>query len=217
MGSIFNLDNKFFQGVNKAIDCVCLSVLWLICCIPVVTAGAATTALYYAVNKVIRNGRGYVWAEYWHAFRTNFKQSTIVWLILLVVGLIMGIDTYIMYQFGEAGEKVGVLSIVFIILLAFELMWGIYLFPYIARFENTTKVILKNAALIAIGSLFKTLLLFALLMVVWFFVWLVFPSIMFLPAVYMLLANLVLEKIFRKYMSEEDIEAEEERNREYYN
>lgn len=217
MGSIFNLDNKFFQGVNKVIDCVCLSVLWLICCIPVVTAGAATTALYYAVNKVIRNGRGYIWAEYWHAFRANFKQSTIVWLILLAAGLIMGIDTYIMYQFGEAGEKVGVLSIVFIILLAFELMWGIYLFPYIARFENTTKVILKNAALIAIGSLFKTILLFALLMVVWFLVWLIFPSIMFLPAVYMLIANVVLEKIFRKYMSAEDIAAEEERNREYYN
>ena len=78
MGDFFNLDNKFFQGLSNVVDCVILSVLWEFCCIPMATtfflawqsasvfgwilcwltsflAGPATTALYYAVNKVIRH------------------------------------------------------------------------------------------------------------------------------------------------------------------
>ena len=53
MGDFFNVDNKFFQGLGKIIDVICLSAFWFFLCIPIVTAGAATTALYYTVNKVI--------------------------------------------------------------------------------------------------------------------------------------------------------------------
>ena len=52
MGDFFNVDNKFFQGLGKIIDVICLSAFWFFLCIPIVTAGAATTALYYTVNKV---------------------------------------------------------------------------------------------------------------------------------------------------------------------
>ena len=60
MGDFFNVDNKFFQGLGKIIDVICLSAFWFFLCIPIVTAGAATTALYYTVNKVIRNNRSYI-------------------------------------------------------------------------------------------------------------------------------------------------------------
>lgn len=217
MGDIFNLDNRFFQGLNKLIDCVGLSVIWLACCIPVITAGAATTALYYAINKVIRHSRGYVWREFWHAFKVNFKQSTVVWLILLAASIVLGADGYIMYRFSQAGEKAGFLYIVFIALLALVVMWAIYLFPYIARFENATKQILKNAALIAIGNLGKTLIMFLIFLAAWFVGYIMPVTMVFVPAVFMIIINLLMEKIFRKYMSKEDLAAEEERNQEFYN
>ncbi len=217
MGQIFNMDNKFFQFLNKAVDCVGLSVLWLLCCVPVVTAGAATTAMYYTVNKVIRHSRGYVWSEFWHAFRANFKQSTIAWLIVFAATIFMAMDCYIMYQFAKAGESIGKMFVVFVVFIALILIWGIYLFPYIARFENVTKAVLKNAGLIAIANLPWTLLLFVLYLISVFVAWLIPPTIMLVPGVYMVLANLVLERVFRKYMTEEDLAAEEERNREYFN
>ena len=201
MGDFFNVDNKFFQGLGKIIDVICLSAFWFFLCIPIVTAGAATTALYYTVNKVIRNNRSYIGREFWHAFKTNFRQSTIVWLILLLLYAIMGFDCYI----------------VFAVLMMFATMWAIYLFPYIARFENQTKMILKNAALIALGNLWKTLLLFVLLLAAAFAVYIFPPAVFIIPCVYMLLANFILEKIFQKYMSPEDLEAEKERNMEYFN
>lgn len=217
MGELFNLNNKFFQGLNKVVDCFGLSLLWLLCCIPVITAGASTTALYYTVNKVIRHGRGYVWGEFWHAFRTNFKQSTLCWLILFAVTAFLEMDCYIMFQYAKAGEKVGMLYIVFVILIAVFLMWGIYLFPYIARFENSMKALLKNVALIALANLPWTVLLFVLFCAAFLLTWLLPPVIFILPALYMLLANLILERVFRKYMSEEDLAAEQERNQEFYN
>lgn len=217
MGELFNLDNKFFQGINKIVDCVCLSFLWLLLCIPVVTAGAATTALYYTVNKVIRNNRGYIWKEFWHAFRTNFKQSTLVWLILIFIYAIMGIDCYIMFQFAKAGVSYGSLYIVFAVLMLIVTMWANYLFPYMARFENTLKAVLKNCVIMALLNLGKSFVLLVLLLVALVVAYIFFPAIMILPAVYMLLANLILEKVFVKYMTPEDIEAEKERNEEFFN
>lgn len=217
MGNIFNLDNKFFRAVNKIVDCVCLSMLWLLFCIPIFTIGASNTALYYTVNKVIRHDRGYISSEFWHAFKTNFKQSTLAWLIVLAAGILMCTDAYIMYQFAKAGEKSGVLYYVFIIFFAFLIMWANYIFSYIARFENNLKHTLKNTALIAIGSFLRTILLLVLFVICALAIY-IFPfAIIFVPSLYMVIKNRVMENIFRKYMSEEDIAAEEERNREYFN
>ncbi len=217
MGELFNLDNKFFQGINKIVDCVCLSFLWVLLCIPVVTAGAATTALYYTVNKVIRNNRSYIWKEFWHAFRTNFKQSTLVWLILIFIYAIMGIDCYIMFQYAKAGVSYGSLYIVFAVLMLIATMWANYLFPYMARFENTLKAVLKNCVIMALLNLGKSVVLLVLFLAALVVTYVFFPAIMILPAVYMLLANFILEKVFVKYMTPEDIEAEKERNEEFFN
>ena len=172
MGDFFNLDNKFFQGLSKVVDCVILSVLWVFCCIPMATtfflawqsasvfgwilcwltsflAGPATTALYYAVNKVIRHGRSYLWKEYWHAFKSNFKQAALAALILTGVVLFLGLDCYIMYQFAAQGQKSGVLYVVFLVLIVLVVMLAVYLFAYMARFENSLGQSFKNAALIA--------------------------------------------------------------------
>lgn len=240
MGEFFNLDNRFFQGLGKLIDCIIISILWLFCCVPVITtfyvawqnvavpgwiicwatsflAGPATTALYYTVNKVIRHGRSYMWKEYWHAFRTNFKQSAAAMLILFGICVFMGMDCYIMYQFAAAGETSGVFYIVFVVFIALLIVLGIYLFPYMARFENSLKQSFKNAALIAIANLPWSLLLLVILLAAALITWVIPPLAIVLPAGYMLAANLILERIFRKYMSEEDLTAEQERNQEFLN
>ncbi len=217
MGSFFNLDNKLFQSVNKAVDCVTLSMLWLLCCIPVVTVGAASTAVYYTINKVIRHGRGYLWSEYWHAFRVNFKQATLAWLIVLATLAIMAIDSAFMRQLAESGQSTGILSIVFLVLFFLVLVWAGYVFSYLARFENSLWQTLKNSAFMAIVHLPWTLLVLVLVVVSCLAVYVIFPLILVVPAVYAMLLNQILEKIFKKYMSPEDLAEEEERNREYYN
>lgn len=215
MSDIFNYDNKLMQGLDKFFNVCYLSIVWLLACIPVITIGAANTALYYTANKVLKHNRGYVWKDFWGAFRANFKQSTIVWLVTLGLALLMCFDTYVMWKFAAAGYGIGKIYIFFTIILAFVIMWAVYVFPYIGRFANSTKAIMKNALLLAFAHLPKTLLVFAMFVGCAVLLYLFGFLIVLLPGLYMWIKSYIMEGIFRKYMSEEDRESEDERNREY--
>ena len=92
MGSFFNMDNGFFSFLGKAFDAVILSTLYLVCCIPIITIGTATTALYYATVKGIRRERGYVYREFFKSFRLNFKTGAIAGILLTVVFAVLIFD-----------------------------------------------------------------------------------------------------------------------------
>ena len=217
MDRFFNMDNGFFRALTKGVDCVWLSLLFLVTSIPVFTIGASMTALYYAVQKSLKNDRGYVGGEYFHAFKTNFKQSTLVWLLVLVVGIILSVDVQFFRALDEVGQALGKAYLFFGALLVLLVVWVAYLFPYIARFENSTKAIMKNAAYMAILNLPRTLLLIVCMAVAALLVYIIPVTIFIVPALFTLVQNLIMEKIFRKYMSEEDRAAEDELNREFKN
>ena len=193
MGKFFNYDSPIMTTINKVVDCFFLSLMWLVFSIPLVTIGASTTALYYTVNKVIRHDRSSIWKEFWGSFKQNFNQSTIVWLILCVLYYILFTNCIIL------------------------MLWTSYLFPYIARFTNTTKNILKISGFLFVRHFLTSLLLVVLFTVALVIIYLFFPAIFLVPAFYMLVAGFLLENVFKRYMSEEDLAAEEERNRVYYN
>lgn len=217
MNRLFNMDNGFFRAISKLVDCIWLSFIFLITCIPVFTVGASMTALYYTVQKSLKNDRGYIGSEYWHAFKTNFKQSTCAWLIVLIVGIVFSWDLRIMQALDKAGNPLGKVYVLFGVLLALEIIWASYLFPYIARFENNLRSIMKNAALMAILNLPKTIVLFVYIVVTGVIIYVMPIAILFMPSVFTWMQNLTLEKIFRKYMTDEDRETEDELNREYKN
>lgn len=217
MGRLFSYDSQLMQLLNKIADCVILSLLWLIFTIPVITFGASTTALYYTANKVIRHNRSHVWREFWGSFKTNFKQSTIVWLILLVLAYVLGIDFVFLYNIIKAGTIAGWVLAPFIVMAAFVVMWAIYVFAYIARFHNNLKAIMKNSGRLVIRHLPQSLLLMIICIVAIVLTLFIPVLVCILPALVMLLMTVILESIFKRYMSEEDLAAEEERNRVYYN
>ena len=111
-----------------------------------------------------------------------------------------------------AGQSVGKIYLFFTIVEIFVVMWAIYLFSYIARFENTTKATMKNAFIITFANLPRTLLMLAVLLLGVFLVYLFTYSIVLVPGLCALLISYPMETIFRKYMSEEERAAEDERN-----
>lgn len=215
MGNIFNPENRLFQILNKIAGIMQLSLLWFLFSIPIVTVGAATTALYYTVNKTLFKNRGYLWQEFWSSFKSNFKQSTIAWFVVLSLYIFAIIDFYILRAFVAFADNPNMDYVVFAILLALATCWASYLFPCIARFENKTWLLMRNAFIMAILNLPWTVLLlvpFILAIVLLG----AFPPLLFIvPALYMCCSVPILERIFRKYMSSEDLAAEEERNRVY--
>lgn len=204
------INNSFLNGINKIIDCIWLSILWFLCSIPIITIGASTTALYYTMNKVIKNDIGYVAPQFFSCFRKNFKQSTIIWTILLAIYLFLGYDYLIMKQALSLGEEVGYLYHAFFIFMIIVTLWGVYLFPYIARFQNTIRETLKNTLFIAILNIHWTILLGMMFFFAFILIYMYPPVAIVMPSLYHLFKNKAIEHVFRKYMSPEDLAAEQE-------
>ena len=164
--SIFSYESRFSRVFLRFADACFLNLLWFAFSLPIVTIGASTTALYTVMLKIAENSEGNVAKQFFAAFKLNFKQATVIWLILLALGALIGGDIYVVSRLREAATgPVAVmwtlllaLAIVFAIIYAIEFIW---VFPLVAKVENDTRSMLVNALLIGVRYLFSTLSVFA--------------------------------------------------------
>ncbi|MCM1058109.1 MAG: DUF624 domain-containing protein [Firmicutes bacterium] len=155
---LFSLDSPLMQVLNKIADLMWLNVLTLICCLPVVTIGASLTAMNYMTLKMARNEECYITRGFFKSFRENFKQATIIWLIFLLVIVVLGADFIIMSGGSETGAgKVlwGVIMAVALLVVAAFL----YVFPVLAKFDNTVFRTIKNALMMSLMQFPKTIVM----------------------------------------------------------
>ena len=166
-------DSKFSQVMIRVCYACWLNLIWFVCSIPIVTVGASTTALYYVMLKLARGEEGNVTSMFFRSFKENFKQATVLWLIMLAAGIFLGLDGYILVNLRRTAA--GPLAVFWTILLAvviaaavFYVIVLIYLFPLVASVRNTNRAMLKNSFLIGAHYLFCTILVFAIHFVVFF-------------------------------------------------
>ncbi len=171
----FSYESKFSQLLLKICYSCYLNLLWFVCSLPVVTIGAATTALYYTSLKVIRGEESSLTQQFFHSFRENFKQATVLWLIMAGIGLFLAGDGYILYhlRLSSSGALAVLWTVILAIVIAAAIVWVIellFLFPLIASVSNDNRSMLKNAFLIGTHYLFATILVFAVHFAVFFVV-----------------------------------------------
>ena len=156
----FNItDNVIVRALNKICDMVCLNVLWLVCCIPVITIGASTTALYTIMLKMVKNEEGYIFRGFFKAFKSNFKQSTIIWIILFLLGIVYWIDYRVA---GVLPRTAGFIMRSLFLLVGFVLLSVMtYAFPLTARYENSIRATFRNALILTVGKLPYSILMVA--------------------------------------------------------
>ena len=164
--NLFSYDSRFTQLLMKLVFSSYLNILWFICSLPIFTIGAATTALYYASLKIIRNEEGNVTKTFFKAFKENFRQSTVIWLIMLAIGLFLAFDFYVLYnlRLNTAMPMAAFWTILLAILIGAIIIYLIVLFmifPLEASVINTTPNMFKNAFLIGTHYLFAPILVFA--------------------------------------------------------
>lgn len=212
MQGLFRYDGGFARVFGKIADVACLSLLWLLSSIPVFTMGASFCALYSTVYKVIRYDRTGLWSEYWASFRQNFKQATISWLCLLAVYALIGLSSLNAYALFEQ-EKFPLWMLIMLgVVAALITMWACYLFPCISRFHNTLGNMAKNCVIIVLANIIPSVLLVVLLILAVILMLAIPTGLIFAPVCCTCLSSLMLEKVFRKYMSEEDIHNEDAEN-----
>ena len=162
---MFSMDGPLWRALNFIADVMVLHVLWLVHSLPLVTIGASTTALYYAMMKRIRTNEGQVTANFRQSFKANFRQATILWLIAAAAGAILWLDLNFCTAWGGTAGKVMLAGCS--LLLAPCWMTLLYLFPVLAKFTGSVYDTFKNALLMSVRHLPMTLLLTFLWATVW--------------------------------------------------
>lgn len=165
--AVFSYESKFSKVMMRISQGCYLNLLWFLCSLPLVTLGAATTALYDVTLRMAHNEEGEITSQFFRAFRNNFKQATVIWLIILGLAAVLGTDIYVLTHLRD--HATGPLAVVLTITLAVVIVACIvlfivfmYVFPLVARIENTTWAMLKNSLLIGTHFLFCTICVFAI-------------------------------------------------------
>lgn len=197
--NLFNPDSKIIKFIYKLTFSAWLNILWLICSIPIVTIGASTTALYYVSLKMVRDRESSVTAEFFRAFRDNFKKATIIWLILFIVGCIIGIDGYILYHIHSENAFWTLCSAIIIVASILYFIIVLHIFPLLSRFENTIKKTFINAFMVAVRYLFCTIMLMVIYFLMLFIAINIFtPIIVFGVGTCAFLSSYLLVGIYEK-------------------
>jgi len=206
MNKLFDLNNPFFSFLSKVADIIILSFLWFVCCLPVFTIGPATAALYYVALKLARKEDVQITSCFFKGFKENFWKATALWAIIAAVGSVLVIDYSLLTQLDMSNESV--VWIVLIILTVLAAMIASYVLPLQAQFENPVGRTIKNAFILSIMNLPRSLyILFIKLspVLVAFF----YPEIMYILGIFCIagipyLETEVFVKIFAKYMPDEE-------------
>ena len=171
MKELFNLNSPWVQRFAMLTNLVMLNILWLICCVPIVTAGAATAALYHTVFQYHTKVDDAVLLPFFRGFRSNFKQSTLLLLPLVALLGLLGFDMIYLASRGQGT------AILFLLIVATFFVMGIlaHLFPLIARFDMNAKALLRTAFSMVILHFPATFLVISLTLLPGFLL-VVFPA-----------------------------------------
>lgn len=206
--SFMEYDSPIMTGINKVVDILLLSCLWFVCCIPIITIGVSTTALYYTSVKSIRKSRGYIVKTFFHAFRINFWPATLMW-ILFALGIVL---FYINFIFASLLKDKSFQFFVatFYYALAFAVLSiGCYAFPVLSRCSMKCGEIMRFSAGLMVKHFPSTLVMAVIVVVSLYIMWMVPIFVFCLPVVGSLLFSFFMEKILIRYTPET------ERNRWY--
>ena len=203
--NLFSVDGPLWRFFNLVYNLVLLHILWVIYSLPVITAGASTTALYYACMKMIRTNEGYVHKNFQKSFKQNFKRATVIWLVMAAAAFLLVTDLRYGMFLGNTMGKIILIGSSVILIPA--ILTGIYIFPVQAKFENTIRDNVKNALLMSLRhfpcSLLLCLIYGTLILLTLSFV--PFIMVMFCcgAGLTAFLTSNVFIYIFRKYLPDE--------------
>lgn len=157
MKNIFNLDSPMMQMLTRIGDMILLNVLFLLCCIPVITAGASLAAMHKMCQEIVYETDSSTVKGFFRAFRANFKQATVVWLVVLVVAVGLFCDYLLIVTYFSGSEAVKWMIILLVVLAALVACIAGYMMPLLVRYENKLRQHLNNAIILAVIKLPRTL------------------------------------------------------------
>lgn len=158
--NLFSAEGPLMRALSNIVTLLVLNLLTAFCSLPIFTAGAAFSAMHYMIMKMMDGDDGRVPKRYFEQFRTNFKTSTPVWLVLLAIAVFLWFDYRIFLSQNDTPLRVLLIAIWVAAFVLFALF--VWIFPVMARFEGGFRGAFRNAFRLSIGSFPRTLAMMAL-------------------------------------------------------
>ena len=209
MGAVFHSNNRFIDFFSNVANLIILNLLWILCCIPIVTIVPSTAAMYYVTLKMVKKEDPYIIRSFFRSFRDNFKQGVVLSVIFLVLAGVLYADIKILQKFSSEFHQV--LLTVSYVVCALGFITMAYVCPLLSYFQNTVAATLKNAVILALTHPLKTVILLIMNLLP-FLLLMFFPDVfalsLFLWAVLgfssiALVNSTLLSKLFKKYEPKE--------------
>lgn len=198
---IFNVEGRLMKYMNSIVDFMYLNILAIVCSLPVLTIGAATTAKYYVGMKMLRGEAPSVTQSFFRSFRENFRQSLWLELFAAILLLILAGDWYVVL-FGDLGRGKNVVFVITVLFTMVALCILCYLFPLLARFHFCNRQIVKFAFMTAVTNIGNTLFLILYAVFVYgasLYLYALLPIVYFVTSsVSLILSSAVYVRVFKK-------------------
>lgn len=195
---MFSPDGRLSRIMSMIFDILVIGLLWMLLCIPVITAGASTTAAYYTMSKVVRFQSGYIREEFMRSFRQNLKQSLLPSILMVIVFGILTVD--IIYLWRSEGRIYSSLFIVMVGISFLMLALVIYLYPFMSRFTKDLAGLVKMSGFAAFRFLPVTIAVMIVLALLIIGIYLMPWFIVVAPGIYMYLLTYPMELIMKRFM-----------------
>jgi uncharacterized membrane protein YesL len=161
MDKFFDSGNPVMRFLSRLVDLAILNIMTVIYAIPVVTAGAALTAMNYVLLHLYRRDETYVTRMFRKSFRDNLKQGIPLGLIVLFTAVITATDLWAMHASGS--RMMTLMMIIITVIAGFLFVTFVYIFALQSRYENTVKGTIVNAFRLALANLPRTVVM----MIIW--------------------------------------------------
>ena len=201
MASFFSQKHPATIFLTAVCNLIFVNFCFVITCIPIITIGASLTAMNRITIKILLGENPPVFSEYFRSFKNNFKQSTVIWLILAAVTGFFVWEIYLINTALPPEYTWTQYPIYFLLLAVFSCMT--YAFPIIAWFDENNRQVIKNSLLLSLANIpstiFFAIITLALGLVTYVYPVLVLSLMCFLGfALVAILESVFLKRIFEK-------------------
>ena len=214
MDRFFDSNNPIMQFLSRIVDLAVLNLMTVACMIPIVTAGAAITAMNNVLIHLVRKDETYVWKMFMNSFKQNLKQGIGVGLLFTAIFAVAILELVMLHSIDAKSSTMFMIVITVIGICIFAV--AIYTFALLSRFENTVKGTLVNAVSLALGHILRTLGMLA--------IWAAWALLLWYahglaPLVFLLygltipgfLCTMIYDPIFQKMETNEESTAEDDK------
>ena len=210
MNGFFNPDNWLWRFFGKIFDFFGLSCMWLMCSMPLVTVGPASIALYDAAAHCLRGSETNLAKRFFRTFKKELIPGILMTILWAVIAMIFWFGYQIVFQMGKANSAMAIFAVIYYFSLLIPVGVLCWAFAVESRFVYKFFQLHKMALYFTFAHLPATIAIVALALAA-IEICVNFPFfVIFVPGILVYFQSFFIEKVFKKYMPEEEAAEVEE-------